>query len=392
MNNQSNKPTKRIPHVRVLSTLTALCLIQFFIANISFAQVKYSPFSDPFATGSQGPTGVRGAGGQNVYVTGIDHPSPTATPSPGPSPTCPPPNSIGLLYVGPLSGGGASGSWTPLSYPCSPEKTITGTALYGPDALPPNNVRLVGSYMQSENPTVINHGLLYEGPTDGSGTWQTIDYPHPPGDHVFNTIAHSTMGGLVVGNFDTDDQPGRAFVYDINAGAGNHWTELPKPTGVISITAYGIWYNGGTSYTIAGGYAELGFPGNDQHGYLLNWDSSSRTVSGWRSYDFDNGQIPVRISHFDGITGDNQSGYYLTGTWEEGQVPTGAHIGAFFAHVRRVPHGRFGEAHWRDVEYPGPLVDSTTGNTVFENKVLGIFTVQGDTTFHGYVATVQGHR
>src|SRR5215467_8811261 len=102
MNTQTNKPTKRIPRIRVFSTLAALCLIQSLIANVAFAQVKYSLFSDPQAIGgTQGPTGVRGAGGQDVYVTGIYHPSPTP----------PPPCSVdshGLLYTGPLSGGGAS--------------------------------------------------------------------------------------------------------------------------------------------------------------------------------------------------------------------------------------------------------------------------------------------
>jgi len=390
MNTQTNKPTKRIPHVRVLSTLATLCLIQSLIANIAFAQAKYSLFSDPLAIGgTQGPTGVRGAGGQDVYVTGIYHPSPTP----------PPPCSVdshGLLYTGPLSGGGASGSWTQLDA-SFPGATVTGTALYGPDTLPPSDVRLVGSYTACETGH-MNHGLLYQGPPDGSGSWQTIDFPisaatpsPSPGEQVLNTIAHSTMGGLVVGNFDTNLLTGRAFVYDI---AGDQWTELPKPTGVISITAYGIWYNGGTSYTIAGGYAELGFSGNDQHGYLLNWDSSTHMVSDWTPYDFDNGpHTPVEISHFDGITTDNQGGFYLTGTWLGG-VPQ--HIGGFFAHVRAMPHYAFGKAHWTDIEYPssppGLNVDSTTGNTVFENNVLGIFMANGHMEFQGYLAAVQGHR
>jgi hypothetical protein len=196
------------------------------------------------------------------------------------------------------------------------------------------------------------------------------------------------MGGLVVGNFDTDLVTGRAFVYDIDA---NSWVELKKP-GAISITAYGIWYNGGTSYTITGGYSDPGFPGLDQHGYLVNWDTATQppTVSGWTNYDFDNGHTRVEISHFDGITTDNQGGFYLTGTWE-GE----AHVGGFFAHFRRMPHRAFGEAHWRDIEYPSSpelTVDSTTGNTIFENIVLGIFTANGNPTFNGYIAKVQGHR
>ncbi len=379
MNTQTNKPTKRIPHVRVFSTLAALCLIQSLIANVAFAQAKYSTFNYPNANGgSYGPTGIRSAGGQNVFVTGSVHPSPTPTP----------PCSVvshGILYEGALSG---NGDWTVLDYPSSPGITVTGTVLYGPDALPPGNVRIVGSYTkcEDEGTNVRNHGLLYEGPTDGSGTWQTIDYGGPllPGEQVLNTIVHSTMGGLAVGNFDTNLVIGRAFVYDI---AANSWKELIKPS--VSITAYGIWYNGGTSYTIAGGYSDAN-PNGIDHGYLANWDSATQTASDWTSYDFDNGpHTHVEVSHFDGITTDNQGGFYLTGEWAGDQA--GEHrLGGFFAHVPPMPHRPFGDARWRDIEYPSSVI--TTGNAVFENNVFGIYFVSLDSPFSGYIANVQGHR
>jgi hypothetical protein len=375
MNTQTNKPTKRIPHVRVFSTLAALCLIQSLIANVAFAQAKYSQFEYPQANGgSYGPTGIRSAGGQDVFVTGSVHPSPA------PTPPCPV-GSHGILYEGSLSG---NGDWTVLDYPSSPGITVTGTVLYGPDALPPGNVRIVGSYTkcEDEGTNVRNHGLLYEGPTDGSGTWQTIDYGGPllPGEQVLNTIVHSNMGGLAVGNFDTNLLTGRAFVYDI---AANSWKELIKPS--VSITAYGIWYNGGTSYTIAGGYSDAN-PNGIDHGYLAHWDSATQMASDWTSYDFDNGHTHVEVSHFDGITTDNQGGFYLTGEWAGDQQQ----LGGFFAHVRRMPHSAFGDAHWRDIEFPSSLL--TTGNTVFENNVLGIYFPNSDPTFSGYLATVQGHR
>src|SRR5207249_6813724 len=288
--------------------------------------------------------------------------------------------SHGILYEGSLSG---SGDWTVLDYPSSSNITVTGTVLYGPDALPPGNVRIVGSYTicEDEGTNVRNHGLLYEGPTDGSGTWQTIDYGGPllPGEQVLNTIVHSTMGGLAVGNFDTNLLTGRAFVYDI---AANSWKELIKPS--VSITAYGIWYKGGTSYTIAGGYSDAN-PNGIDHGYLANWDSATQMASDWTKYDFADGHSQVEVSHFDGITTDNQGGFYLTGEWAGGEQ-----LGGFFAHVRRMPHRAFGDAHWRDIEYPSSVV--TTGNTVFENNVFGIYFVNLDSPFSGYIANVQGHR
>ena len=198
-------------------------------ANTCFAQVSYSTFNYPGAAGdSTFLTGVRGAGGGDIYITGTYEQQGST-------------DTQGLLYQGPLSG---VGQWTILNFPGA---DITGTALYGPDSLAPDSVRLVGSYKQTETGQQ-DHGLLYEGPPDGTGSWQTIDFPSM-GETVLNTIAHSTMGGLVVGNFDTNLATGRAFVYDID---NNSWVELVKP-GAVSITAYGIWYNGGTQYTIAGG-------------------------------------------------------------------------------------------------------------------------------------------
>jgi hypothetical protein len=236
-------------------------------------------------------------------------------------------------------------------------------------------VRLVGSYKLSDSQ--FDHGLLYEGPPDGSGTWQTLDYPSV-GETVLNTIAHSTMGGLVVGNFDTNLTRGRAFIYDIHKQS---WIELTK-SGAVSITAYGIWHDGGTHYTIAGGYSDGNLMGID-HGYLVNWDSATQTSSGWTSYDFGNGRIRVDISHFDGITGDNRGGYYLTGDWL-GVIPP--HAGGFFAHVSRMPDGAFGQARWVPIAYPSSLL--TSGNTVFENNVLGVYTVSGSSVVDGYVAVV----
>jgi hypothetical protein len=109
MNTHTRKHKERALHMRVLWTIAVLCMLQPLCATISFAQVTYSPFSYPLAatTDSQGPTGVRGAGGQNVYVTGIWHHENIQQQN----------VSSGLLYVGPLNGGGNSGSWTVLNYP-----------------------------------------------------------------------------------------------------------------------------------------------------------------------------------------------------------------------------------------------------------------------------------
>ena len=86
---RTEKQKERVLHVRAFWTVAAVCMLQLLIASVSFAQVNvnYSPFSYPGAAmgDSQGPTGVRGAGGQDVYVTGIWNSG----------------SSQGLLYFGP---------------------------------------------------------------------------------------------------------------------------------------------------------------------------------------------------------------------------------------------------------------------------------------------------
>jgi hypothetical protein len=60
--------------------------------------------------------------------------------------------------------------------------------------------------------------------------------------------------------------------------------------------------------------------------------------------------------------------------------------GAFFAHVPHTPGGAFGQARWVPIAYPSS--DFTSGNTVFENNVLGVYTVSGSSVVNGYVAVV----
>jgi hypothetical protein len=83
------------------TTLLTLVSLIIFCANISFAQVSYSTFNYPGAPGdSTGLSGVRGAGGHDVYIMGAHVPQGTTDPE-------------GILYHGPLNGGG---DWTVLNF------------------------------------------------------------------------------------------------------------------------------------------------------------------------------------------------------------------------------------------------------------------------------------
>jgi hypothetical protein len=72
-----------------------------------------------------------------------------------------------------------------------------------------------------------------------------------------DTIAHSTMGDLVVGNYDLNPghgASGNAFIYNMSTRL---WTLLRLGGSLASgTTLYGIWQDGGpgsSNYTLAGG-------------------------------------------------------------------------------------------------------------------------------------------
>jgi hypothetical protein len=214
----------------------------------------------------------------------------------------------GLLYVGPLSGGGAS---YPVTYPGA-----TATSVYGPDNLPDGNLRLVGSYKSSADAeTIYNHGFVWDGALadlPSGGTFRAIDYP----DAKYQ-FTHSTMGNLAVGNADGPKQvgdkslpigPGIAYIYDIPSATLVAKIVYP---GSKSNTAYGIWHNGGTSYTICGGYSPAPannlenqkLPLTQGRGYLVDYDSATRQFSNWTSFDYPNGPEGVNfVTHFEGIS------------------------------------------------------------------------------------------
>ena len=218
--------------------------------------------------------------------------------------------------------------------------------------------------------------MIYQGTITGTGTWTQIDAtPLVTNGTLINTIAHSTMGNLVVGNYDTSLVTGNAFIYNM---ATTNWINL-NPGNSASVTAYGIWQNGGsssTSYTIAGGLSTLGSGGLDE-GYLVNYDSVTGALSHYKTFNYDNEPVSALVSHFDGITATT-NGFNLTGF----QSSVGGGIeGGFFASVTVLGDGSFSDASWTLISN-SPV---TTGNTVISNSVLGIY-VDGGT--HSFVATV----
>ena len=278
----------------------------------------------------------------------------------------------GLLFEGTMTGVGTSYA---VNFP-----NAANTSVYGPDDLGSGVVRLVGSYRTSNATGVTVNGFMFQGTTANLGQsadYTTIDYPGA----VYNYV-HSTMGGFAVGNYDSPSAhgtfslplgPGHAYIYDV----ATH-TFLPDIVfpGSTSDSAYGIWYNGGTSYTICGGYSDdalNNFTNQSQPfglGYLVNYDSATGIYTNWASYSYPNGSNFV--THFEGISSVENGVYTLSA--DSGQIGGSNPVQGSWVTVHRNSDGSFGAATWVNLNYPGidPTTNVTSSNSVYGNQVIGI--------------------
>jgi hypothetical protein len=326
--------------------------------------VQSSPSSTPILGPKDIVTGVRGYTGKDVILTGtaiVDD------------------QAVCMIYAGPLPDTDAGQIYT--MEPAFSDRiiTLTGCTFYGPDTyvdnpdLPEGSIRAVGTY-QFEGSEGRNHGMMYEGTPAGAGGWNPLDMPADlAGGEVANTVPHSNMGELVVGNYDLLGVPASAgaFIYD---RAAHQWSKLELP-GCTLTTAYGIWQNGtgSSSYTIVGGTHD----GTGVNvGFIVDYDSATGEQANLTFYR--NPEDPVVLTHFEGITLAADGGFNLAGQ-AEGDI-------ALFASVRRNPDGPgYSDAAYVPFSYAGAT--KTTGNTVYENILMGICIV-ADSDVQSYAATI----
>ena len=333
-------------------------------------------------------TGVRGAGGGRVVLTGL-------VVSGG---------STAMLFRGRLTAaGGAAVSVLRPAF-----RKVTSSSFYGPNthlfnprAIPAGWVRAVGSYVSSAaRPGVHDQGMIYNGPLSGrGGSWKSIDVPangarvtghvracRPSRRRclVMDTIPHSTMGNLVVGNYDLNPtvrggvSSGNAFIYNMTT---RRWT-LFRLHGSLSTTStfYGIWQDGGPGsphYTLVGGSSARGA----QRGLMINYNERTGAFGKPAFYSYGNRR--ARYTHFEGIT-SARGGFNLV-AMSSGHSPA-----LVFVPVR----GRsFGRARWYPANVGSSSVcpcEEVTGNTVWHNHVMGLFIPKSSPGANTYLATVAG--
>jgi hypothetical protein len=361
-------------------------------------------------------TGARGAGWDNVVLSaGGFQPGETDVQA--------------ALFVGSLGGDTATGS----TFFLNPgfENVISST-FYGPNThrfnprlIPEGYVQAVGNYVgdREGQPSPFEQGMIYLGPPNGTGgVWTTINVPSRGLDvvggvsacqgqsadcTVADTIAHSTMGDLVVGNYDLapdgqtqDTTTGNAFIYNTATKKFTLLGSNGDPFGGLNnlTTIYGVWQNGGQNsslYTLAGG---TGQPGADsgQQAYLVSYDASTGQFG---TPSFYTAQGAGVNTHFEGIT-PVLGGFSLTG-----EVQTGQEIQNFAAFIptlvpaltfrQNVDTIRYGSAVWAPVDVnASPLCSSacsvTSANTIYQNKMMGILVPDQGGLPQTYQATLTG--
>ena len=341
-------------------------------------------------------TGVRGTTDGNVILTG------SQADADGTKNTKP------FLHEGPLTRAAKGVSVLTPPFPGFQTGTFYGpdTSTYNPDTIPAGQVRAVGSYRTSEKNGVLNHGMIYLGPVNGrGGQWTTIDVPRDgrntvghvracpitrPGCIVMDTIAHSTMGNLVVGNYDLNPSArgvitANAFIYNMST---QRWTLLNLGGSMSSATTlYGIWQNAGPgspNYTLAGGSSAHGSSLGTQRAFLMNYNERTGVFGKPRFYSY--GNAPTPVTHFDGIT--KVPGGFNVVAISSAQPSSMAFIPAT---GDRWPS--FGTATWYPINVGASSLCSgncsqVTGNTVYQNQVMGLYTAS-DSVPRTYLATVR---
>lgn len=279
-------------------------------------------------------------------------------------------NTGGLLFDNVLATSAAS----PYPVATSNQSNYPGSVAstpYGPSfGSPAGILRGVGSFKVAGSS--VDQGYLWDGAT---ATGTTLLPSTLTTDPILFTIAHSNFGNQVVGNYDTQFDEGKSFVYNIATGAyssvplaGASFHPTKQITDVASNTAYGVYNN-----VIAGGYTGKYGGVDGTYAYIHNQGSG-------KTYTFSSPDGSI-VTHFEGITSAGQPGVY--NMVADAVDVEGNPVKAYVATVDlNNIDGTTGQPSitWTEIKVSDKL---TSANSLYQGKVIGVY-VDGGITYAYY--------
>ena len=324
------------------------------------------------------------------------------------------PAAQGVVYQGAInasntSQGNGSGTWTIMNVPNGINtinnptvNSYTNSSIYGVDNLGNGLVNLVGSVSpanvtyDSAGFPASTLGFYYAGPittTPDQNNFQVFQPKFSDGSLANYTFIHSINGGLAAGGYDSfPTRPGiHAFIYNPTASDSNKQKDIiiPGSDNALTKTAYGIWHNQGSSYTIAGGVglqydaSRKQTIGNQSEGlgsaYLLDYDSITGLFTNYKTFNYPSTSSSKTLeTHFEGIWYNGNGTYKLPATISPG--PNGSLGAAATATISRDSlTGGFSNASWEilPLNYPstGAVPLFTTNDSIFDKASVGSYTL-----------------
>jgi hypothetical protein len=248
------------------------------------------------------------------------------------------------------------------------------TSIYGPDY--DDNTGLFTFVGSCSNGNDKTNGFIYKGTLKHLHKKENYSFPSINKKYEI-TFIHSNMNGYLVGNSGNINVPKfRSFLYNINDL--NHYIKIKFP-GSLTTSTYGIWYNGGTSYTITGGYSNKinilidkiyknGLPNvyPFENGFIADFDSLTKKFSNWTTIDYKKFGFSIEHPlHIEGISGlnNNLNTYSLSV-----QVLIDAKPQGYYLSIIRNKN-TFDITNGVKIKYSDGI---TTANSVVDNKIVGI--------------------
>lgn len=267
----------------------------------------------------------------------------------------------GVLNIGPLLNYNSENNYI-ISYPNS----IT-TSVYGQNYIGLGVYSLVGSYKKERDDTV--YGFYFKGKLSDINNQKNYFTISTGASY---TYVHSTMGDILVGNYDQNlKSPIRAFLMIISTGKK---IKIEYP-GSTSNTVYGVWHNGDTSYTLCGGYSTDSFTNTDIYknnqqlpigkAYMVNYDIEKNKFKNWTTFTYPYAKNDL-VCHFEGISSSKPNVYELAADTINGILQPS------WVKVTKDKCGNFTVTQWIDFKYPVPLT-ITSSNSVANKALVGSY-------------------